>query len=124
MKMEVLILLGGGALICWVASVILQEYEDRRIQRMPPEERAEYERKRIERERKEATKIQVVTFTAASAYENWLNENEGKVEILDTQVTTKKWSPLTGFLTNTKDFTVTYRPLPDAQPPKQDFPLP
>ena len=51
----------------------------------------------------------VIEFKSKKAYEKWLHKNEDKVEILHVNITNKKWSLLTGVLTNKKIYTVTYK---------------
>lgn len=71
--------------------------------------------------------IQVIEFTSREELNVWLNECGDNVKVLNV-ATTKRWSPWTGFLGDTKSYTVTYEQSPvvakyrpgSASPPAQD----
>jgi hypothetical protein len=61
------------------------------------------------------TMMDVVEFRSAGKYESWLQRMGDQVRILNVS-TTKRWSLWTGFLGDTKTFTVTYEQISKARP--------
>ncbi len=50
----------------------------------------------------------VEEFKSKEAYEEWLKQKGDTVRIVNVATTAKNWSPMTGFFTNAKTYTVTY----------------